>query len=53
MKMCKYCKKECISMCPYCKEYVHQAYGVWNDNCAGKHEGECAAAREARLGNSP
>lgn len=50
---CAYCKRPCISYCPYCKTPCCHTYGVWNDNCGGKHESECKAAREARLGVSP
>lgn len=45
---CSECGKPSISMCPYCKLYVHQGFGLHNGNCSGKHEAKCSGARWSR-----
>lgn len=48
-KVCCECSQPAISMCPYCKKYVHQDYGYNGANCSGRHEANCPGAADSRV----
>ncbi len=45
---CSVCGTPCKAMCPHCRKYVCNAYGMFNKNCGGIHEQGCPPAAAAR-----
>jgi hypothetical protein len=47
-KVCGECQQPAISMCPYCRMFVHHDFGYNGLACSQKHEARCSGARWSR-----